>query len=343
VTYYSRYGGTWTDRDDAQELIDRKLEAQEITWREAEQVRFWIEHGHVVLENAVAPALCERVAADLAEARARSDERIIAQHPEGEVFRLDPSVPMDHVRALDVYVFHESARDALLSPAIRRFLQMVFEEEALLFQSLSFNNGTEQGIHQDTAYVVTDPPMHLAAAWIALEDIAPGSGELMYYDGSHRLPEYHFSNAYKHWKRDRDGDEQHSEWARLLHVNAKARQMPLRRFGARKGDVFIWSADLAHGGSPIENPGLTRRSIVGHFTPVSAEPYYMTQNADLRTRLPWNGFQYASAVYNLGALERERERERDRELVGVAAGASAASPPRLRRLLIRLRGGRPLQ
>ena len=50
-------------------------------------------------------------------------------------------------------------------------------------------------------------------------------------------------------------------------MNAKTREMPLRRFQARKGDVFIWSADLAHGGSPIENPGLTRRSIVGHSAP----------------------------------------------------------------------------
>ena len=332
MTYFSRYGGTWTDRGDALDVLDRRLEAQQLSWSEAEQVRFWIDHGHLVLEQAVDPALCDRVAEELEHARLSADQRLVAQHPEGELFRLDPAIPMDHVRALDVYVFHESARDALLSPAIRRFLQILFEEDALLFQSLSFNNGTEQGIHQDTAYVVTSEPMRLAAAWIALEDIAEGSGELMYYDGSHRLPEYHFSDRHKDWKLARDGEEQHTEWSALLHQNARAREMPLKRFLARKGDVFIWSADLAHGGSPIEDRSCTRRSIVGHFTPVSQEPEYMALHPGRRTRVAWNGSQYSSAVYDLGAL--------DGELVGTAAAPSAAAPPRLRRLLTRLRGGR---
>ena len=119
MTYFSRYGGTWTDRGDVLDLLDRKLEAQELTWREAEQVRFWVEHGHVVLDQAVDPALCDRVAAELEQAREEADQRFVAQHREGELFRLDPAVPMDHVRVLDVYVFQEAARDALLSPAIR--------------------------------------------------------------------------------------------------------------------------------------------------------------------------------------------------------------------------------
>ena len=53
--------------------------------------------------------------------------------------------------------------------------------------------GSEQGLHRDTAFVVVDPPMSLVAAWIALEDVAAGSGELTYVPGSHRLPEYLFS------------------------------------------------------------------------------------------------------------------------------------------------------
>ena len=54
--------------------------------------------------------------------------------------------------------------------------KIVLRRTALLFQSLSFIKGSNQGIHQDTAYVVTDQPMKLIATWIALEDINPGSG-----------------------------------------------------------------------------------------------------------------------------------------------------------------------
>ena len=67
---------------------------------------------------------------------------------------------------------------------------MIFDDSPLLFQSLSFEKGSQQGMHQDTAYIVVDSPLELAASWIALQDVEPGSGELMYYEGSHRLPEY---------------------------------------------------------------------------------------------------------------------------------------------------------
>ena len=36
-------------------------------------------------------------------------------------------------------------------------------------------------------------------------------------------------------------------------------------FLAEPGDVFIWHAQLLHGGSHIESVGLTRRSLVTHY------------------------------------------------------------------------------
>jgi len=50
--------------------------------------------------------------------------------------------------------------------------------------------------------------------------------------------------------------------------------LTLQRFLARKGDALIWAADLAHGGSPITDPRLTRRSLVTHYTPESTAPAY---------------------------------------------------------------------
>ena len=38
-----------------------------------------------------------------------------------------------------------------------------------------------------------------------------------------------------------------------------------RRFAARKGDVFIWSCYLLHGGSNIIDPARTRSSVVFHY------------------------------------------------------------------------------
>ena len=46
-----------------------------------------------------------------------------------------------------------------------------------------------------------------------------------------------------------------------------------RAFRPRKGDVLLWSADLAHGGSPVKR-NVTRRSIVTHYCPVDRNPIY---------------------------------------------------------------------
>ena len=52
------------------------------------------------------------------------------------------------------------------------------------------------------------------------------------------------------------------------------RGLPLQTFLPKKGDALIWSADLAHGGSQIGDPSLTRRSLVTHYTSASTKPYY---------------------------------------------------------------------
>jgi ectoine hydroxylase-related dioxygenase (phytanoyl-CoA dioxygenase family) len=228
---------------------------------------------------------------------------------------------LERARVVDSYAFYDSAREALFARPIVDFLRTIFEADPLLFQSLSFHKGSQQGMHQDTAYVVVSSPLRLAGVWIALEDVVEGSGELMYYRGSHRLPEYLFSGEHKHWKPERDGDEQHAEWGRLLNENAERLGMERQTFLARKGDVLIWSADLAHGGSPVTDPELTRRSLVGHFCPDGVEPNYFTYRTDRRTKVPYGGGWYSSEYYDLGG----------------GSGGAADEAPR-KGLLQRLRG-----
>jgi phytanoyl-CoA hydroxylase len=156
-------------------------------------------------------------------------------------------------------------------------------------------------MHQDTAFVVTMSPLELAASWIALEDIRPGSGELMYLDGSHRLPEYLFSGKYKHWNPKRDGDEQQAEWQDLMSRNAELMRLEKQTFLPKKGDVLIWSADLAHGGSPVSNPSLTRKSLVGHYCPNRVEPFDFKIHPERRGKARFDGGLYASHHYPISA------------------------------------------
>jgi phytanoyl-CoA hydroxylase len=301
--WFSKFGGLWTDRVDAPQELKRRLAAGEVTPEDAERLTQWMEKGYVVLPGAVSTSVCDDVRQVIEQAWSLGDERLRVFPPGShEPIEISPDLPTDRLRIIDIYAFVESARMALFSPPITHFLELVFERPPVLFQSLSFERGSQQGMHQDTAYVVTSSPLELAACWIALQDVTEGSGELMYYEGSHRLPEYHFSGEYKHYKPERDGPEQHDEWSALLNTNAELLGMARRTFLPKKGDALIWAADLAHGGSPVTDPDATRKSLVGHYCPVDVEPNYFGYRPDRKGMKPYATGFYASEYFDLSEI-----------------------------------------
>lgn len=296
--FFSRYGGLWIDREDWQNELTSRRAAGTVNPREAEQVEFFIKNGYLIIPGAVSASECDRFSNDITRAWRDGDPRLLVQRPgERSGQPLTPGSQRIQARVVDSYVYYDSALELLLSDSIGGFLRIIFDENPLLFQSLSFDVGSEQGMHQDTAYVVVSSPLRLAAAWVALEDIQEGSGELMYIPGSHRLPEYHFSGSYKHWSPERDGKEAEEEWARLIHVNAEAMVLKREVFRPRKGDALIWSADLAHGGSPVKNRDLTRKSLVGHYCPNTVDPNYFSFKPDHRIKGRHRNGHYSSAYY----------------------------------------------
>jgi phytanoyl-CoA hydroxylase len=300
--YYSRFGGLWTDRRDADQEIERRLGAGEIRPVLAGRLRGWVKRGYAVLNQAVDPAVCDQLRADLDGALRQGDPRLMMHSPASAAYQpLSAGVATERARVVDVYVYYQSAREALFSPAIVEFLTAIFDEPPLLFQSLTFERGSQQPIHQDTAFVIVDSPLKLAAAWIALEDIQPGSGELSYLEGSHRLPEYLFSGRYKHWNLTRDGQEQHDAWRRQMSQHADQLGLERKTFRPRKGDVLIWAADLAHGGGEVRDPALTRRSLVGHYCPATVEPVYFKLSPKHRACVPLGDGSYSSQHYAIQA------------------------------------------
>jgi len=262
-------------------------------------------NGYVILKGAIPPESCAAFSDELARMWREGAPDALMQEP-GEPKGVPITVGSSPVmmRVLDIHAVRSAALELLFAPPIVRFLQLIFERDPLLFQSLTFECGSEQGIHQDTAYVVVHPPLELAAAWIALEDVTEGSGELQYYEGSHRLPEYLFSGQHKHFNRGRDGAEQHSEWEGLLHINGREMNLPLKTFLPKQGDVLIWAADLAHGGAQVKDRTLTRRSLVGHYCPIGALPNYYTYRDDRSTAVSTVGGAYSSEYYDLRPARR---------------------------------------
>ena len=244
----------------------------------------FVEKGYVIFKHAVPEDIVDQILADAHGIYDRPENYVL----KGQGKYLDPAELTKLNRGnriIDLYAVSAAARDAIMTSPVADFLNLIFDEPPIAMQSLFFEYGSQQAIHQDTAYVVSGKPLSLAASWIALEDVTAGSGELIYYPGSHRFQHFLFSDAHKSWVQDRDGQEQHKTFLKSLHQQASDLGIKKDSFIAQKGDVLIWHADLAHGGSKIKND-MTRRSLVAHYCPLSVKPKYKDIIKDTYFELP---------------------------------------------------------
>jgi hypothetical protein len=187
-------------------------------------------------------------------------------------------------KILDLHDLLDEARQIAFAPLVFRHLACAFQDSPVAFQSLFFMRGSEQGAHQDTAFVYTKPAPHFVAAWIALEDILPGTGELFYYAHSHHLPDILGSRGTKSLC---PGDAALPDYGKDLIQICEEASLPRLQFLPRKGDVLLWNYDVVHGGSPIIDSSATRKSLVVHYCPSSAAiPYESEHGQSNRLEFP---------------------------------------------------------
>ncbi|RZK96540.1 MAG: phytanoyl-CoA dioxygenase, partial [Hymenobacter sp.] len=72
-------------------------------------------------------------------------------------------------------------------PLLLAITGFIFDKDVLPFQTVNFIRGSQEKPHSDSIHMTTEPLGYLVAAWVALEDIRVGSGELLFYPGSHKL------------------------------------------------------------------------------------------------------------------------------------------------------------
>jgi ectoine hydroxylase len=151
------------------------------------------------------------------------------------------------------------------SHVVLQIMGFLFDKETVPFQTINFLYGSEQKPHSDSIHMTTEPLGYLAAIWIALEDIEDGSGELVYYPGSHKL-NYIMSEDYDTGNTAlKLGERNYNHYEEKIESIIQQNNLEEKKFLARKGDVLIWHANLLHGGSPITKSGRTRKSMVAHY------------------------------------------------------------------------------
>lgn len=261
ASYYSAAQATltaWVDSPDAEDRIATKLAAGAVTAAEAEMLQRFVRDGFVILDAPLPASMIERANAALDEA--------IALGYQGYRYG-------DSTRLEQMHVHFPAIRDIWLYPPVHRFLSLVFDAPSRPCQSLVYVFGSQQDAHQDTVHLTPFPAGLMCGVWIALEDVRPGSGELVVYPGSHRLP-----RVYMHEvgcaKVDGDWSEFGAKvvgrWTEQLRESGIA-PMP---YLARRGQILVWHENLMHAGSVRRDPSLSRRSIVTHHFAQGAIAYY---------------------------------------------------------------------
>lgn len=259
----------WYDRADA----EARLAALGLDPDERERLAAFRAEGAMIIPGAVEGARMEALEQSIEKTWSGDVGGVFVEHYPNNVMVVEPiraGLRDEPNKVLDLHLHSPAAAAVLTSPRLVRWLHLLLGPEVTAFQSLVFERGTQQGLHRDTNFVGLTPPWQMVAVWIALEDIEPGSGELEYYLGSHRLADYTFGDG-SHFLADGSIPDDYSEH---FEVAAEAAGLERARFRPRRGDALIWHAGLVHGGSAIERPAASRRSLVTHFSPTGAVPAY---------------------------------------------------------------------
>lgn len=182
--------------------------------------------------------------------------------------KFDNEFSFDDPRSLNLWKKSKAVSDLAANPQILELLETLYSRKPIPFQTLNFKFGSQQQAHSDTIHFNSLPKSYMCGAWVALEDVDEENGTLVYYPGSQQLPEYDYSIFHKHFEGHvAAGDRKHytGNYEPFIAKLMQNKGMKASYLKAKKGDVFIWSANLVHGGIPVKDEKRTRWSQVTHF------------------------------------------------------------------------------
>jgi len=167
------------------------------------------------------------------------------------------------MRMMDAWKKNSDVRQIAKNSEIQDLVSYLYGRRAFPFQTLNFPVGTQQHYHSDSAHFSSLPERFMCGVWLAMEDVGPDQGPLVYYPGSHKWPIYTRQHIGKRYIPENGRHQSVFEplWERLVEAHGVE---PVR-FHPKKGQALIWAANLLHGGDYHKDRTLTRWSQVTHY------------------------------------------------------------------------------
>jgi hypothetical protein len=259
----------WLDRPNAEERIAKRLAEGEISAADAALCQAWCRDGFVHLPGFfTAEFLDEAWQGTLDAIESGTIPETLDTMTEGGPYE---------GRAQNMHVVVPKLREVLDYGQTLDVIGLLLGRPALPFQTIAFFAGSEQGTHSDSIHMTTYPEGYLVGAWVAVEDIHPDSGPLVYYPGSHRLP-YSLSQdvgiELGDVVRNTFYGAYHSKYEPFIAKVVESQNLEPLIHCPKKGDLLLWHANLLHGGTERRNKELSRKSVVCHYFAKGAVCYH---------------------------------------------------------------------
>jgi ectoine hydroxylase-related dioxygenase (phytanoyl-CoA dioxygenase family) len=237
------------DKVDSREKMPETKAFRKLDAKTQQAVKNWSRDGYVVIRDFFGESQIDAINYEVD--RLMREQKVSFRHKE---------------RKLEFAIRHsEVLRKIGNDRGLKNILELLLDKEVSLFQSLNFITGSQQRTHSDSIHMTTYPLGNLIAVWVALEDVGEEQGPLHYYPGSHKLPyllNQDLGNRGNRWLLGNRADGVYEDRIEEL---AKENNFEKKIFTAKKGDILIWHANLLHGGEPVKDLSLTRKSMVLHY------------------------------------------------------------------------------
>jgi phytanoyl-CoA hydroxylase len=249
--------------------------------------KYYDENGYVVVRGMLPRDLCDCAAAAFAAEIKPFGGFIYRQasgNPERHVFTNEGFMlnSILNIQSLDrrrFPGFREAGLDVLTHTNMQRAVSTILGESGKLVQSMYFDGNPVTWPHQDTYYLDAEQIGRMTAAWVAVEDIAPGAGRFFVY------PKSHLIDMAKNGG-DFDIAFHHDRYKELVKKVIREQGLVCRAPALSKGDVLFWAAKTIHGSLRTTEPTRSRRSFTAHFVPDSSRfLQYQTRVKPLKTEL----------------------------------------------------------
>jgi hypothetical protein len=292
----SPFGGFWTDRANALDLIQERLDLGWINRRDAAMLRTFALDGIVDLNRAFDKEQVRDAAliVDQAFTGRFPDLLFISTPPDGEAQPWRPELTQRHMAVLDPHMVSRRIRDLLLDRTVTDFLSLIFETKPRLTASQASLRATASP-DRDVAMRAHTLPLQFVAVTFSLEDT--DETPIPVWPGSHRLPDLLWAGRHITLSEARRANAMGLDRAiarREAAVRALLHGQEPRLLCPPVGTRTIRHANLIHA-MDAPPPPLQKRTMTAWYCSSHVEPCY-TETTRIRTHVQ-DGFQFSSAAY----------------------------------------------